>query len=85
MQHTLQAVLQPVDHHAAAAGHGAHQVVELPLDGVEVVEDVGVVELEVVQHRRARAVVHELAALVEEGGVVLVCFDHEGLALAQPG
>jgi hypothetical protein len=52
-------------------------VVELPLDGGQVVEDVGVVELQVVQDGRARAVVDELAALVEEGGVVFVGFDHE--------
>src|ERR1044072_5034426 len=34
---------------ATRARHGAHQVVELPLDGAEVLVDVGVVELEVVQ------------------------------------
>ena len=42
---------------------------------------------EVVQDRGARPVVHELAALVEEGGVVLVGFDDEGacrLAQAAP-
>jgi hypothetical protein len=50
---------------------------ELALDRGEVVEDVGVVELEVVEDRRARPVVDELAALVEEGGVVLVGLDHE--------
>ncbi|MNC91112.1 hypothetical protein D3C83_73080 [compost metagenome] len=50
---------------------------ELALDGREVVEDVGVVELQVVQDRGARAVVDELAALVEEGGVVFVGFDDE--------
>ena len=38
-------------------------------------EDVRVVELEVVQHQGARAVVHELRPLVEEGGVVLVGLD----------
>ena len=48
------------------------------LDGGQVGEDVGVVELQVVQDRGARPVVHELAALVEEGGVVLVGFDDEG-------
>jgi hypothetical protein len=52
-------------------------VVELALDGGQVVKDVGVVELQVVQDGRARAVVDELAALVEEGGVVLVGFDDE--------
>jgi hypothetical protein len=72
VQHTGQAFFQPVDHHATRGRHGAHQVVELALDGGQVVKDVGVVELQIVQHRRARAVMHELAALVEKGGVVFV-------------
>jgi len=59
-------------------------VVELALDGGQVVEDVGVVELEVVEDGGARAVVHKLAALVEESGVVLVGFDHEIPAAPQP-
>ena len=57
---------------------------ELPLDGGQVVEDVRVVELEVVQDGRARPVVHELAALVEECGVVLVGLDDEGRIVAAP-
>ena len=59
------------------ARHGAHQVVELALDRGEVGIDVGVVEFEVVEDRGARPVVHELGALVEERGVVLVGLDHE--------
>lgn len=84
-QHALQAGLRGIHHQPAGGRHGAHQMMELPLDGREVVEDVGVVELEVVEDRRARAVVHELAALVEEGGVVLVGLDHEGRSVAEPG
>jgi hypothetical protein len=64
-------------------------MVELPLDRGQVVEDVRVVELEIVQDRGARTVMDELAALVEEGGVVLVGLDHEGRertrCVAQPG
>ena len=56
-EHAGQAFLQPVDDHAARAGHGAHQVMELALDGGQIVEDVGVIELQVVEHGRARAVV----------------------------
>ena len=77
VQHARQALLQPVHHHAAGGRDGAHQVMELPLDRRQVVEDVGVVVLQVVEHGGARAVVNELAALVEEGGVVLVRLDHE--------
>ena len=52
-------------------------MVKLALDVGQAAEDVGVVELQVVQHRRARAVVHEFAALVEKGGVVFIGFDDE--------
>ena len=52
-------------------------MVKLPLDRCKIVKDVGVIELQVVQHGRAGPVVHELAALVEEGGVVFVGFNHE--------
>ena len=69
---------------APARGNGADEVVELPFDGREVVEDVRVVVLEVVDDEGARAVVDELGALVEERGVVLVGLDDEVLARAQP-
>ena len=61
----------------AIARHRAHEVMELPFDRGEVGEDVRVVELEVVEDRRARPVVHELRALVEERRVVLVGLDDE--------
>ena len=46
--------------------------------------DVRVVVLDVVDHERARPVVNELGALVEERGVVLVRFDDEVLRAAEP-
>ncbi len=52
-------------------------MVELPLDGGQVREDIRVIKLKVVQHRRAWTVVHELGALVEKGAVVLVRLDDE--------
>ncbi|MNY04797.1 hypothetical protein D3C86_1374940 [compost metagenome] len=52
-------------------------MMELRLDGSKIREDVGVIELKVVQDGGAGAVVDELAALVEEGGVVFVRFDDE--------
>src|SRR3546814_13387239 len=57
---------------------------ELALDRGHVGEDVRVVVFEIVEDRDARTVVHELRALVEERGVVLVRFDHERLAPPQP-
>jgi hypothetical protein len=76
-QHFAPAWVVAVDDQPAAPRHGAHQVVELALDRGHVGEDVGVVVLEVVEDRDQRAVVDELAALVEEGGVVFVGLDHE--------
>jgi hypothetical protein len=56
---------------------------ELGLDRGQVGKDVGVIVLEVIQDRRARAIVHELRALVGERGVVFVGLDHEERALRQ--
>lgn len=63
--------------HQTFTRNSAHQVVELPLDGRQIGEDVGVIELKVVKDRSARTVVDKLRTLVEEGAVVLVSLDHE--------
>ena len=67
----------------AVTGNGPHQVMELPLDGREIREDIRVVELQVIQDRGARAVVNEFAALVEKGAVVFIGFHHEERRTAQ--
>ncbi len=82
-QHALQAGFLRIDHNPALRRHGADEMVKLPFDGGQVIKDVGMVKLKVVQDCRARAVMHELAALVEEGGVVFVGLDHKGVAFAQ--
>ena len=81
-------VVVPPRHDAAAAaalvgrGHDGHELAEALLDVVEVPVDVGVVELDARDERGARSVVEELRPLVEEGGVVLVALDGEGVARA---
>ena len=51
---------------------------KLALDRCKIDEDIGMIELQVVQYRSAGAVMNELRALVEEGGVVLVSlYDEE--------
>ena len=52
-------------------------MMELRLDRCQIGKDVGVIELEIVEHHRARPVMDELRPLVEERGVVFVGFDHE--------
>ncbi|MNZ65660.1 hypothetical protein D3C78_838580 [compost metagenome] len=69
--------------HQAFARDGPHQVMELALDGWQVREDVRVIELKVVQDCRARAVMYELGALVEERTVVFVGFDDEEGCITQ--
>ncbi|MNM37101.1 hypothetical protein D3C81_478240 [compost metagenome] len=76
-QHALQRGLIAIEDEAANAGHGAHQVVKLRLDRVQIGEDVGVIVFQVVHDGSLRVVVHEFAALVEEGRVVLIGFDDE--------
>ncbi len=83
-EHALQGVRADVDHELPAARHGAHQIVELGFDGGEIGEDVGVVELQVVEHGGTRAVMHELGAFVEKGGVVFVGFDDKKASPSQP-
>src|SRR4029077_12478445 len=77
--------IRAVDDQAAAGANAADQVVKLCLDGLQVSEDVGVVELQVVQDRDVRKIVDELAALVEKCGVVLVGLDHEWATVSEPG
>ena len=47
------------------------------LDRVQIGEDVGVIIFQVIHDGRLRVVMHELAALVEEGRVVFIGFDDE--------
>ena len=70
---------------AVAGTHGkttTTTILSYLLDRGHVREDVGVVVFQVVEDRDQRAVVDELAALVEEGGVVFVGLDHEFAARA---
>ena len=79
-----EARLLPVHDEPPRGRHRAHEVVELRLDRREVREDVGVVVFEIVEYRRARPVVDELRALVEERRVGIVGLDHEERAVGQP-
>ena len=66
------------------AGHEIHEPPEGQPDRIEVRIDVGVIELDVVDDRDVRQVLQELRRLVEECAVVLVAFDHEVAAAADP-
>jgi hypothetical protein len=77
-EHPFETAFGGVRDDQAGAWQGAHEMVKLRLDRRQVGKDVGMIELQVVQDRRPRAVVHELRALVAEGGIVLVgLYDEE--------
>src|ERR1035438_1086736 len=67
----------------AVARDEADEILEGGLDGIEAIEDVSVVELKVVDDCHLRQVMHELAALVEEGGVIFITFDDEPFAVGE--
>ncbi len=83
LDHALQGRFGGWMNDQAFARNGSHQMVELPLDGRQIRKDVGVVELKVIQDRRARTVVNEFRAFVEKGAVILIRFDHEKRRIAQ--
>ena len=84
VQHALQTLLIRIHHQPTTGGHGAHKMVELPLDRGQVVKNICVVELKVVQNRGARAVVDELAAFVKKRSVVFIGFNDKRCTLDLP-
>src|SRR4029077_15149931 len=83
-QHPFYDRIAAVDDESSRPGHDSHEMMELRLDRSKILEDVGMIELDIVQNCDGRSVVHHLGALVEESGVVLVGFAHEEIPLAQP-
>src|ERR1700733_12520553 len=60
-------------------------MVKLRLNRRKIGEDVGMIELKIVQNCGARPVMHELRTLVEERGVVFVGLDHEKAGIRERG
>src|SRR5581483_3908111 len=85
LQGLLQSRVGGIPDNEAAAGDDAHEMVELPLNRLNIRINVSVIVFEVVEHHRAGVVVNELGALVEEGRVVFIGFDDEERRLAQTG
>src|ERR1051325_6714254 len=77
------ALVVAVGHDHAVRRHALHALAEGVDDRVHVGVDVSVVELDVVDDQRVRAVVEKLGPLVEERGVVLVAFDDELRVVAE--
>src|SRR5579859_4132960 len=65
--------------------HYSHEVRKLSLDRCQIIEDVGMIELQIIQNCGLWAVMHEFGALVEESRVVLVRLNDEKLAAGVAG
>src|SRR5260221_1239277 len=74
-----------VDYEFAGSGYRSDEMMELSLDRCKIGEDVGMIELYIVQNRQPGPVVDHLGTLVEEGGIVFISFDHEIGLRSQPG
>ena len=62
---------------ASARRYCTYDVMKLATDRRNIGKDIGVIVFEIIEYQRTWPVVHELAALVEERGVVFIGFDHE--------
>ena len=79
-QHSLQALLVRIEDDASALWNGPEQVMELLFDGLKVFKNIGMIELQIIEHAGLWPIVNKLTALVEKSGVVFIGFDHkEGL------
>src|SRR5689334_7048269 len=76
--------IRGVVHDEPAARDDTQQMTELTLDGLQIGVNIRVIEFQIVEDERARMVVNELGALVEEGRVVFIGFDDEERRIAQP-
>src|SRR2546430_6078782 len=74
-----------VDYEFAGSGYRSDEMMELSLNRCKIGEDVGMIELYIVQNRQPGPVVDHLGTLVEEGGIVFISFDHEIRLCSQPG
>ena len=74
----------PAGDQRSLGGDNVQQPPEALFDRRKIGIDVGMVILAVVEDDHVGQVVQELGTLVEEGGVVLVSFDHEVLSIGHP-
>ncbi len=83
LQHALEVRVAAVGDDEPVRRERAHQMVKLGFYRGEIWKDVRMVELQVVEERGARAVMHELGALVKKRGVVFVGFNNKEFRIGQ--
>ena len=79
VQYAREAFFQTIHHDSPTGRNRAHEVVKLFFNRREVLKNIGVVEFQIVQNRRARAVMHEFTAFIEKSRIVFIGFNDEGL------
>src|SRR6185369_12122581 len=78
--HTLSGI---VGDDSSTAGNEVHQPFKGCFDGIEILINVGMIELHGGKDHRVWEVVQKLRTFIEEGGVVLVAFEDEVFPLTQ--
>ncbi len=73
-----------IDYQFPGSRYRPYEMVKLSLDRRKIMEDVGMIELYIVQNGDLGPVVDHLGALIEEGRVVFVGFDHEIALCSRP-
>src|SRR4051812_45642064 len=76
-KHSLQGGIRTIRNHQTRLWDGSHEMMKLSFNRCKIGEDVCMIELKIIQHKRTWPVVDELGPLVEKRGVVLVGFDDE--------
>ena len=79
--HTVQRFFLRINNQAALGRQCAHPVMKLRFNGGEIRKNIGVIKLEIVQHRNLSAVMQKLGAFVEKRSVILIRFDHKIFAI----
>ena len=83
IDHCSKVLIGSIDNDSTLARYGAHELVKLPFNGIEVRINVGVIIFEIIKHQRVRAVVHKLCTLIEERCVVFVRLNNEIIRLTE--
>ena len=73
-----------VDYDTSVGWQRAHELVKLPLDVIEIVIDICMIEFEIVDELGLWSLVHNLGTLIEKRRIVLVRLNDEILGRSKP-
>ena len=61
--------------------NGANHVVELALNGFQIIKNIRMVKTDIINNQRTRIVMHKFRTLVKKCSVIFIGFNHEIRAL----